>query len=352
MSVLFLLICLTKLQRSNKIRRKYHNQFIENTPALGMNWSAFNKKRQTSKDSKKERLVPVHKNQNTKDSQEKEPVEKPHKRFRFQSHSNINKQSEKSSEQQISKLMTDEKKLNYTLAEYEHIESQNKQYINTLKKLQNEIKQLQNETNTHKQAKESFEKQISELTADNKKLKQMLTEYVQTKSKIDELTTEHELLREENKQFKNEINTYKQTKESFEKQISELAADNEKLQSELTEFAKAESKIAEMTNEVKRLQKEEFQVEQISENQIVTETALEVETPVNKKTTKRNKIKKKQHRTVKGIKQKLCKKCNEWKPESEFHKNSSSKDNLAASCKKCKNNAAREHRKQLKASKK
>jgi Pyruvate/2-oxoacid:ferredoxin oxidoreductase delta subunit len=97
-----------------------------------------------------------------------------------------------------------------------------------------------------------------------------------------------------------------------------------------------------MTDAFRQIQKEEPQVEQISEHRIVTELA--VEAPVRRKITRRNKIYKQQRRTVEGVRQKRCRKCNKWKPESEFHKNSSSKDNLAVSCKICKNNAARERR--------
>jgi len=41
------------------------------------------------------------------------------------------------------------------------------------------------------------------------------------------------------------------------------------------------------------------------------------------------------HRTIKGTKEKFCRKCGKWKNESEFHKNRSSKDGLNSSCKEC-----------------
>ena len=41
------------------------------------------------------------------------------------------------------------------------------------------------------------------------------------------------------------------------------------------------------------------------------------------------------YRTVKGIKQKLCIMCEEWKPESEYHKNRSKMDGLGSQCKEC-----------------
>ena len=231
---LFVLVLITKRQReqerNRKLRSRYKEQLLENSFIGGMSWGLYNKSRHTGNDLKKDRLAPVHKHQNKKHLQTKEPLEKPHERTKaFHSYTNI----------------------------------------------------------------------------------------------------------------------YKPTREHSEQEISESTADNEKLQCELAKLAKAESKIAEMTAEFRQLQKEEFQVEQISEHQIVTELA--VETPVSRKTKRRNKMYKQQHRTVEGVRQKLCKKCNKWKPESEFHKSSSSRDNLAESCKICKNNAAREHRRRRKA---
>ncbi len=161
-------------------------------------------------------------------------------------------------------------------------------------------------------------------------------------SQIEEMTVDRGLLQEKIKQLQNEITTYKQARVVFEQKVSELAAENEKLQCELTNLAKAESKITETTSALEQLQKEEPRVEQISEHQNIAEQV--VETPVRRKITKRNKIYEQQHRTVEGVRQKRCCKCNEWKPESEFHKNSSSRDNLAATCKICKNTAARERR--------
>lgn len=41
------------------------------------------------------------------------------------------------------------------------------------------------------------------------------------------------------------------------------------------------------------------------------------------------------HRTVKGVKQKLCTKCMNWKGESEFRKESARKDGLSRLCREC-----------------
>ena len=51
------------------------------------------------------------------------------------------------------------------------------------------------------------------------------------------------------------------------------------------------------------------------------------------------------HRVVKGIKQKLCRKCNRWKNESEFYKNRSEKDGLDNQCRKCSYEATGKSRK-------
>lgn len=42
------------------------------------------------------------------------------------------------------------------------------------------------------------------------------------------------------------------------------------------------------------------------------------------------------HRTVNGIREKLCRKCEQWKKESDFYNNRSAKDGLDNQCKECK----------------
>ncbi|MHC4426831.1 MAG: hypothetical protein ACYSYV_12150 [Planctomycetota bacterium] len=42
------------------------------------------------------------------------------------------------------------------------------------------------------------------------------------------------------------------------------------------------------------------------------------------------------HRTVKGVKQKRCARCKKWKEESQYRKQSSTKDGLRSWCKDCK----------------
>jgi hypothetical protein len=51
------------------------------------------------------------------------------------------------------------------------------------------------------------------------------------------------------------------------------------------------------------------------------------------------------HRTVSGVKQKLCTRCKQWKDESVFYKSRSGKDGLSDRCKKCSYNAIGKSRK-------
>ena len=60
-----------------------------------------------------------------------------------------------------------------------------------------------------------------------------------------------------------------------------------------------------------------------------------------KRSTKTGKVKKKyyryeqSHRVVDGVKEKRCRRCKKWKPESKFSKMRTSKDGLNLYCKEC-----------------
>jgi hypothetical protein len=148
--------------------------------------------------------------------------------------------------------------------------------------------------------------------------------------------TELEKLHEQIKQLQYEIIKRKQAEVRFEQKIADLTADNEKFQLELASKEQAEEQQKPEIPESK-------QVEQVPERQVVAEPAVEksVEEKPAEKGDKYDDL----HRIVDDVEQKLCRKCKEWKPESEFHKNASSKDGLAGSCKTCKAEAAREYRK-------
>jgi len=165
----------------------------------------------------------------------------------------------------------------------------------------------------------------------------------------------------------------KQTEVRLEERLAHLTAANEKLQRELAENKQVEKHPEQQKPEVP----ESKQVEQQSEQQVVPEPAsgekqqpeipeseqagqdIEEQTagvpaaekPGEGKPAGKGKTYEGLHRIVDGVKQKLCRKCKEWKPESEFHKNASCKDGLAVSCKTCKSEAAREYRKRRKAAK-
>ena len=126
-------------------------------------------------------------------------------------------------------------------------------------------------------------------------------------------------LHEQIKQLQYEIIKRKQSEVHLEERIAHLTAANEKLQLKLVEIKQAE--------------------EQTEEK------------PVEEKAAGKDKKYDNTHRIVDGVKQQLCRKCTEWKPETEFHKNASCKDGLAVSCKTCKAKAAREYRKRRKAAK-
>jgi vacuolar-type H+-ATPase subunit I/STV1 len=137
-----------------------------------------------------------------------------------------------------------------------------------------------------------------------------------------------EKLHEEIKQLQYEIIKHKQTESRLEQQVAELTSVNEELKRELAE------------SEQTMLQ---------SQRQIAKEPAAEE--AVKKKPARRGKTYEQRHRVVDGVKQKRCRKCKKWKDESEFHKNSSSRDGLAGSCKTCKTNSTREYRRRRKAAK-
>ena len=57
------------------------------------------------------------------------------------------------------------------------------------------------------------------------------------------------------------------------------------------------------------------------------------------------------HRVVNGVKEKLCRKCSKWKAESEFYNNKSARDGLNELCKKCSYKAAKKYQKRRLAAK-
>jgi hypothetical protein len=188
-------------------------------------------------------------------------------------------------------------------------------------KLHEQIKQLQYEIIKRKQIEVRLEQQVAHLTAASEKLQRELAENKQAEQYPEQDTAEEPAA---NEQLQTEVPGSKQA----EQQIAQEPATDEKQQPEIPESEQAGQDIEEQTDGIPATDK-----------------------PGERGPARRGKTYEDQHRVVDGVKQKLCRKCKEWKPESKFHKNASSKDGLAGSCKTCKAEAAREYRKRRKAAK-
>lgn len=185
-------------------------------------------------------------------------------------------------------------------------------------KLHEQIRQLQREIIKRKKSEVRLEEKVADLTAANEKLQLELAALKQTE-KPAELKDEVEPASEERPQP--EISDDKQS----EQPVAQEPAADEKEQPVISESEQVGQDVGEESAEVSAKDKH-----------------------VEKKSPKRSTTYEDFHRIVDDVKQKLCRKCNEWKPESEFHKNASSKDGLAGSCKACKAEAAKEYRKRRK----
>ena len=147
-------------------------------------------------------------------------------------------------------------------------------------------------------AVERLEQKIAELTAVNERLRREAQEGILAKAPLDEKVGE---LTTVNEQLQREAARHKEAQDRFEQKLAELAAANERLHTEVAQLNK--------TGQKTRAHRYEDE-----------------------------------HRVVDDVKQKLCRKCSQWKAETEFHKNASRKDGLARWCKVCKTNAAKKSR--------
>jgi hypothetical protein len=199
---------------------------------------------------------------------------------------------------------------------------------------------------------------------DFKKAQLAAAQQGQTKQQKSTKQTEPGKLREQIRQLQREIIKHKESKVRLEQQVAEITAVKDELQRELAEVKQTE-KPAELKDEIEPTSEEQPQLEipkdkqpeqpVISDSEHAEQDTVEqkAEVPAEDESIKRRPPRRSKkyedlHRIVDGVKQKLCRKCNEWKPESEFHKNASSKDGLAGSCKACKAEAAKEYRRRRK----
>ena len=215
-------------------------------------------------------------------------------------------------------LIRDFKKAQLAAAQQGHMNQQKSTKQTESHKLHEQIRQLQREIIKRKKSEVRLGEQVTELTTAKDELQRELAELKQTEHPA-ELKDEVEPTSEE--QLQHEVPEDKED----EQQVDQEQAVEEKQQPVISDSGQVGQDIGEESAEVSA--KDEH---------------------VEKKPPKRGKTYEDLHRIVDDVKQKLCRKCNEWKPESRFHKNASSKDGLAGSCKVCKAEAAKEYRERRK----
>ncbi|MHC4330554.1 MAG: hypothetical protein ACYSWW_20805 [Planctomycetota bacterium] len=153
-----------------------------------------------------------------------------------------------------------------------------------------------------------------------------ITKHNQTKARLEREVAE---LKVTGEQVRQESAQNKQVKERLKQQAAEVTVAEEQLQIELAESKRAEEKLKRKVAELK-----------VANEQLRQEAAEYQKAGRSGRDSRYEDY----HRVVDGAEQKLCRKCNEWKARSEYHKNASSKDGLATWCKLCKTKAARESR--------
>jgi hypothetical protein len=232
-------------------------------------------------------------------------------------------------------------------------QTKSKKTTESSEKLHEQIKQLQLEIIKRKQTETRLEQHVANLTAGKEQLQRELSESRQVEEHpIQEVAG----VPAADEKLQPEVAEEKQAEQDFKEEVVEVPVADEKLQPEVAEEKQVEQDFKEEVVEVpvadEKLQPEVAEKEQAEQG--LKEQAAEE--PAEKKPPKKKPVGSGSkyedfHRVVDGVKQKLCRKCNEWKPESEFHKNASCKDGLAASCKVCKAKAARQYRERRKAEK-
>ncbi len=157
---------------------------------------------------------------------------------------------------------------------------------------------LRREVQEGRNVVERLEHKIAELTAANEQLRREADEGIQITAPVEQKVGE---LTAANEQLQHEAAQHKEAQDRFEQKLAELVTANERLQAEVAQLRKGDRKM--------RAHRHEHG-----------------------------------HRVVDDMRQKLCRKCGQWKAETEFHKNASRKDGLARWCKACRANAARKSR--------
>ncbi|UCC97498.1 MAG: hypothetical protein JSW66_16850 [Phycisphaerales bacterium] len=191
--------------------------------------------------------------------------------------------------------------------------------------------QLRREVGKGKSAVQRLENKIAELAAANQQIRQEAAGSERTEGRAEPKPAD---ARVPNERPKREAAESKQADDAMAQQVGDLTTANERLRREAEEHRQAqdrfERKLAELTAANKQLQHEVAELKKTGPKRRVYTYEDE-------------------HRVVDDAKQKLCRKCGEWKAESEFHKNASRSDGLARWCKICKTGAARRSRERRRA---
>lgn len=188
------------------------------------------------------------------------------------------------------------------------------------------VRQLQCEIIKRDQTEARLEREVAELKVAGEQVQQESAQSKQVEERLKQQAAEATAGKE---QLQHELAESKQTEENLKRKVGELAVANEQLRQEVTESRQAEErfklKVGELT---------------VANEQLLQEADERQKAGPSGRDTRYEDY----HRVADGVEQKLCRKCDEWKARSEFHKNASCKDGLATRCKACKTKAARESR--------
>ena len=185
---------------------------------------------------------------------------------------------------------------------------------------------LQCEIIKHDHTKARLGREVAELKVAGEQVRQ---EPAQSKQVEERLKVQGAETTAGKEQLQHELVESKQTEKNLKRKVGELAVANEQLRQEITEIRQVEErfklKVGELT---------------VANEQLLQKADERRKAGPSGRDTRYEDY----HRVADGVEQKLCRKCDEWKVRSEFHKNASCKDGLATWCKLCKTKAARKSR--------
>ncbi|TKJ34298.1 MAG: hypothetical protein CEE38_18520 [Planctomycetes bacterium B3_Pla] len=195
------------------------------------------------------------------------------------------------------------------------------------------VGQLQCEIIERDQTKARLEREVAELKVAGEEVRQESSQSKQVEERLKVQGAETTAGKE---QLQHELVESKQTEKNLKRKVGELAVANEQLRQEITEIRQAgerfKLKVGELT---------------VANEQLLQKADERRKAGPSGRDTRYEDY----YRVADGVEQKLCRKCDEWKVRSEFHKNASCKDGLATWCKLCKTKAARKSRQRRTAAK-